>query len=179
MRLPRPAALLMLGLGLGLGAACSSDQSKCSATGQCLPGYYCLEDHCVICESGQCTPPLQYGVGPRGAVVCGADDVCLRVPEGALTTPVQIEITRLESPTPPEGLRLLSGVYAIAPAATALAKPALLEIPISSTVAPDQIGAYQADDPAGPWTRVTGTATPITASGELDHLTYVTAGYPQ
>lgn len=151
--------------------------APCSDQNTCLPGFRCLDKVCFACETGQCPGDQGSGVGPRGGVVCGADNVCLHIPVDALLTPITVAITRGSQTILIPGVTRLSNAYELLPTATPLQTPALVEIPVSTTIAIDRIAVYGAEKSEGPWWKLTGTSTSVTARGELSKLSVVAAGF--
>jgi len=149
--------------------------APCTEHAECLPGFECRVARCVACDQ-VCLERPGEGVGPRGASVCGADNVCLHFPPDTLLTPQSVAIQRL-----PEGASLpnassLSPIYSILPSDLMLEMEVTIEIPITSSTSPDQVAVYQSDTIDGPWTKLTGTSTTNTAIGVTDRLTLFTAG---
>ena len=160
---------------IALAVACGggAPDVPCSALGQCLPGFRCIENVCIVCGEDRCPAPA--GLGTEGGLICGADDVCIEIPRQALAarTSIAVSLARTASSTP--ALISLSPIYSITPTDTALMSPAKVDIPISSTIAVDRIGLYRGDSANGPWIRVEGNNNAVTASGRIDRLGFVTA----
>ena len=170
------APLLLLGFAAScVGTGSDVETAPCSFSGNCLPGFRCLENFCAPCVDDECDDLL--GIGAEGAKLCGVDDVCVDVPPGAVTMPVDIRLRRASATVALPDLHQLSRVYRLSPPGTTFALPLLIEIPISSTVAPSKIGVYTAKALTGPWSRVDGASSQVSAYGDLTELSMVVAAH--
>ena len=143
--------------------------APCTESAECLPGFECEVGSCIACDK-TCSENLGEGVGPRGAIVCGADNVCLHFPPDALSEPLTIFIEKLsDEPMTPQ-LQQLSEVYSAQPDGLMLESEVLIEIPITSSISPDRVFVFQSNHLDGPWVKLTGTSTTVTALGLTDHL---------
>ena len=70
---------------------------------------------------------------------------------------------------------LLSRVYSLKPAGQTFTAPVPLEIPISTDIPVSSIAVYSSSSETGPWSRVPGSATNITATAQISSLQFVVA----
>ena len=176
----RPFKLMAIAslTALAIVASCATDDAglaPCSADGRCLAGFRCEEGFCVECGAAECTSQSLDGVGPEGATVCGSDDVCLKIPASALSEFVDVRISLASPNVDIDGLVLLSRVYSLAPAGQTLTTAATLEIPISTDTPVSSIAVYGSATESGPWSRLPGSATSITATAQVTALQFVVA----
>ena len=163
--------LLLILCSLALACPITEKQAPapCDEHAECLPGFECEVGNCVACDE-TCSENLGEGVGVRGAIVCGADNVCLHFPPNALSEPLTIFIEKLsDEPMTPQ-LKQLSDVYSARPGGLMLESEVLIEIPITSSISPDRVFVYQANHLDGPWEKLTGTSTTVTALGFTNNL---------
>jgi hypothetical protein len=148
--------------------------SPCADHTECFPGFECRSGSCLGCDD-VCEDNRGEGIGPRGAIICGADDVCLHFPPNALATPQTILIEKLmQIPLLPNATAL-TPVYSTRPEGLMLDSDIRIEIPITSSVGVSRISVYQADSMDGPWQELVGTSTTVTAIGNTNHLSLFVA----
>ena len=152
--------------------------APCSDQSECLPGFECRTGNCIACDK-VCETNFGEGVGPRGAIVCGADNVCLHFPPNALAQPQNIFVEKLDvEPSIPNTV-LLSAAYSAQPEGLVLDTEIRIEIPITSSASASRISVFQASSIDGPWEKLVGTSTSVTAIGSSNTLSIFAAGFEQ
>ena len=147
----------------------------CQQSVECFPGFECINESCTACGT-VCSENIGEGVSSRGGSYCGADNVCIQIPANALTKPRSVYIEKSQEITQLDGIAPLSPIYRILPSPLETQELIQIEIPVANTVTPTATFIYQADDKAGPWTKLTGTSTFATAIGKANYLHYFVAG---
>jgi gluconolactonase len=149
------AATTGVALSLGAAAGCiptSTPQLPCSADGQCLPGYDCVDKVCVACNANDCELSEVTLVGVGGGIACGPDEVCVRIPRNALSSPIDVKITRRRVQVEIPGQTVLSKVYEITPSGVQFFQPIQVSMSISRfTVDLERVAIFRTDVVDGVW----------------------------
>ncbi len=118
-------------------------------------------------------------VGPGGGVACGPPEllghICLRIPTGALSTAVAVEVTRTREHATVLGVESLSPVYRVTPALHLLDN-AVISMPLSRMTGQlEDVEIFRAVDPSGGWTPLFGRAEFLSVTATTTAFGFFTA----
>lgn len=176
----RVAAVVLLSAAL---SGCPGDEranARCGEGDTCLPGFQCVDAVCVLCEGTECTNTVVEGIGEAGGTVClEPDGVCIDVPQGALSTTVDVTIRRASAGVSAGDFVLVSRAYVIGPAGTRFAVPAKVRIPIDASEPFMMVHVYRAEAIGEAWQLLDDPSTTSEAQGRTDHLSLFVAAKPK
>jgi len=176
-------AALLLGVAFAFAlSGCPEERPdpRCGSDGTCLPGFQCVNDFCVPCEGDECDNTVVEGIGEAGGTVClEPDGVCIDVPPGALSSPVDITIRRARAGVGADDLILVARAYVIGPAGTRFSSDATIRIPIDPSEPFEEIDVYRSEAIGEPWERLDGQSSAMEVQGLTEHLSLFTAAKPK
>lgn len=169
-------------LGTFFFASCALSEpglAPCTRDGRCLRGFECVAEQCVPCARDRCEESVVSLIGPGGGIACGPPEplghICLRIPNGAVSMPIAVEVTRTREHAMLLGIESLSPVYRVTPSLHLLDN-AVITMPLSrSTGQLEDVEIFRAADPATGWTPLFGRAEYLSVTATTTALGFFTA----